>query len=442
MRQPIRFDPSERDSARYTRFPVAVPRQSPPRRAPRRAPVRNARMTDSTAVRGILALVALILIAVLAYLLTLSSQPTFSSIAPAPNSEAAPGMVTIRANVNAAHAIQEVRLEVDGQRVSPAVSTSSDRDWKIRYQAVLPRGSHTALVTVVDVNQKVQQHSWTFTAAGPRVSPEVTFRGPDPGAAFPQGLIRVAARVSSEAAIVSGVMKINGQEFPVTMTPITVPATEANAPARQIWEFGGERSFSGGTYVVELTATTEHGDQGSGTWLFRVVDDPAKATARYFSTNRVYLYGPFKSFWEKHDGARLFGSPISPRFENSDGLSVQYFERARFELAKDGSVQLGRLGSEAFKGASSRIERPANLNGLYFPETGHTLTGKFKDFWEKNGGLPIFGFPITEVIDEDGTRVQYFERARLELAGNNGDATVVEITPLGTQIWSTKNRNP
>jgi LPXTG-site transpeptidase (sortase) family protein len=56
----------------------------------------------------------------------------------------------------------------------------------------------------------------------------------------------------------------------------------------------------------------------------------------------------------------------------------------------------------------------ANGTPLYFRETGHTLAYNFRLFWDRNGGLPIFGYPITEVFMEDGWPVQYFERARLE----------------------------
>ncbi|MDQ5851073.1 MAG: S8 family peptidase [Chloroflexota bacterium] len=55
---------------------------------------------------------------------------------------------------------------------------------------------------------------------------------------------------------------------------------------------------------------------------------------------------------------------------------------------------------------------------ITFPETGHTLRGEFRRFWEANGGLPVFGFPITEELSEqtaEGTfLVQYFERNRFE----------------------------
>lgn len=55
-----------------------------------------------------------------------------------------------------------------------------------------------------------------------------------------------------------------------------------------------------------------------------------------------------------------------------------------------------------------------------FRETGHTLGYGFREFYERHGGLPVFGFPLTEVFVEDGRPVQYFERARLELHGNLG----------------------
>ncbi|HET9016037.1 MAG TPA: ferritin-like domain-containing protein [Thermomicrobiaceae bacterium] len=50
----------------------------------------------------------------------------------------------------------------------------------------------------------------------------------------------------------------------------------------------------------------------------------------------------------------------------------------------------------------------------YFDVTGHNLGGGFRAYWEKFGGLPIFGYPITEEMQENGLTVQYFERTRFE----------------------------
>lgn len=52
--------------------------------------------------------------------------------------------------------------------------------------------------------------------------------------------------------------------------------------------------------------------------------------------------------------------------------------------------------------------------------TSHNVCGSFIDFWNENGGLAIFGYPLTEeFVDEDGRTVQYFERARFELHPEN-----------------------
>ena len=62
----------------------------------------------------------------------------------------------------------------------------------------------------------------------------------------------------------------------------------------------------------------------------------------------------------------------------------------------------------------------ASSDKLYFAPTGHSLSGVFLQYWQANGGLPIFGYPLTEEFTEisptDGKpyRVQYFERNRFE----------------------------
>ena len=52
--------------------------------------------------------------------------------------------------------------------------------------------------------------------------------------------------------------------------------------------------------------------------------------------------------------------------------------------------------------------------GQYFDVTGHWVTGRFLQVWQQSGGLPVFGYPLSGVIDENGVAVQYFERQRFE----------------------------
>lgn len=56
----------------------------------------------------------------------------------------------------------------------------------------------------------------------------------------------------------------------------------------------------------------------------------------------------------------------------------------------------------------------------YFSETGHAISCEFQEFWQDNGGLPIFGYPLTEPFSErepatgSDRTVQYTERQRFE----------------------------
>ncbi|MFM7679617.1 MAG: class F sortase, partial [Roseiflexaceae bacterium] len=54
-----------------------------------------------------------------------------------------------------------------------------------------------------------------------------------------------------------------------------------------------------------------------------------------------------------------------------------------------------------------------------FVETGYCIGGRIRAYWEKHGGVRIFGYPIGAQMDvpvEGIMRtVQYFERNRLEV---------------------------
>jgi hypothetical protein len=54
-----------------------------------------------------------------------------------------------------------------------------------------------------------------------------------------------------------------------------------------------------------------------------------------------------------------------------------------------------------------------------FAETGHCISGPIRAYWERNGGLTVFGYPITaqrqETVEGRTIQVQWFERDRLEI---------------------------
>ncbi len=65
----------------------------------------------------------------------------------------------------------------------------------------------------------------------------------------------------------------------------------------------------------------------------------------------------------------------------------------------------------------------------YFEATGHNIKYGFRDFWQANGGLGRFGYPLTEEFVEGGVPVQYFERARFEYRDGH-----VELGRIGTEL--------
>lgn len=70
---------------------------------------------------------------------------------------------------------------------------------------------------------------------------------------------------------------------------------------------------------------------------------------------------------------------------------------------------------------------------VYFPVTGHHVAEPFLSTWRTNGGLPIFGYPLTERVERGGMVVQYFERASFELHPEHaGTEYETLLTLLGT----------
>ncbi|MBC8160548.1 MAG: peptidase S8, partial [Roseiflexaceae bacterium] len=99
-------------------------------------------------------------------------------------------------------------------------------------------------------------------------------------------------------------------------------------------------------------------------------------------------------------------------------------------------------GSDAF----APVAAPPTGDADFFVETGHTLRGALRDYWRSNGGLPVFGFPISEQLTEPGDdgqprTVQYFERNRLELHPENAPPYNVQLGRLGDAVLRQQGRD-
>ena len=70
----------------------------------------------------------------------------------------------------------------------------------------------------------------------------------------------------------------------------------------------------------------------------------------------------------------------------------------------------------------------------FFPETGFGISLPFVLFWENNGGIPVFGYPISQQLFEGGYRVQYVERQRFEHHPENSAPYDILLGRLGAQV--------
>jgi hypothetical protein len=121
-----------------------------------------------------------------------------------------------------------------------------------------------------------------------------------------------------------------------------------------------------------------------------------------------------------------------------------------------GKVVYYKLGYRIYQtlsGPALPIDRvaappPGQPNTYYFEETGHNLTGVFKQYWETHGGLPLFGFPLTEAFfeqnpsDQKTYLVQYFERERFEYhPESKNPAYQIQLGLLGRQLLAVNCRD-
>jgi hypothetical protein len=150
---------------------------------------------------------------------------------------------------------------------------------------------------------------------------------------------------------------------------------------------------------------------------------PAKAqqtVGHYFSETGHNVTGEFWAFYQSvPDAALTFGMPITEQFQTADGsgLSVQYFEKVRFEMHPDQPVGqrvvLTDLGTKLYQAGAPSIN--LTTPGACLILNGFGICYEFLTFFNEHGGQARFGNPISgSEFQPDGRLVQYFERARFE----------------------------
>ncbi len=175
---------------------------------------------------------------------------------------------------------------------------------------------------------------------------------------------------------------------------------------------------------------------------------------QYFNETGHYLAGGFKNYWAQNNGLKVFGYPVTEEFSEFDPQTnlrrtVQYFERAKLEYLPNqlpgNEIQVALLGKESLLGQYIVPGRfvPSDSQIRFFDVTQHTLKGEFKNYWERNGGLLRFGYPLTEEQEEktsDGKTivVQYFERLKLQFIDGQVQIALLGVEVLQSRGWLSK----
>jgi hypothetical protein len=168
------------------------------------------------------------------------------------------------------------------------------------------------------------------------------------------------------------------------------------------------------------------------------------AETQFFPETGHSIKGDFLRFYKSaRDPMLVYGYPITEQITSKDGKTVQYFQRARFELHGDQPeeqrVQLTALGQAVYQPADQ-----LNLNNTAgcdpFP-TGFSVCFAFLDFYKANGGGAQFGNPISPFEFQENLIVQYFERARFEWRADRPDGQRVVLTDLGRLYFEQLGEN-
>ncbi len=140
----------------------------------------------------------------------------------------------------------------------------------------------------------------------------------------------------------------------------------------------------------------------------------AQGDSRTFPETGKTVKGKFLAYWTSHGALAQQGFPVSEEMQdvsdtNGKTYTVQYFERAVFEMhpenAAPNDVLLSLLGvfqyNQKYVGKDAPNQKASADNAVVFKETGKTLGGKFRAYWDAHGGLAQQGFPHLQRVHRE-----------------------------------------
>jgi hypothetical protein len=254
------------------------------------------------------------------------SAPAFSDLQPPEGGYGPAGGLRLSAAVQADAPITTATLELDGQPLPVTAEPAGGLKATVGARLDLKPGRHEARLTVTDRDGDRGVRAWQFTVPDPREMLAFEQTGKAIGGGF--------RRFWQE----KGGLEIFG-------LPISDEMREGNATVQYFERARFEYQPSKDGLLSEVALGLVGRDLRP--------PDPARpepgGDARFFPETGQAIAGPFQRYWEEKGGLAIFGLPITAEARDG-GVTVQYFERARFEQHPGrAGVALGALGRELYE---------------------------------------------------------------------------------------------
>ncbi len=311
----------------------------------------------------------------------LAALPVVFDLAPGQGQTVAAGgdgKVRVGATFRADVAITAYQVLIDNSAYSfpPPVFQDGNRTLLLYSFIILTNGTHNIYVSATDANGQAGGFAWNFTVTG------------------------------------SG--GTNPTSTPVPVNPTATPLPAGKLPAIENLQPGNGLSVS--SPVVRIGFTI-------------------RSTATIIGRN-IVLDNSYIQYTREGSGLR------ETIYVNVQGLS-----NGPHTVTASASDTAGRYNTATwtfYYGVTAPTPTPGGGSGCtgsyLFPQTGKCVSPAFYRYWQANGDLAAFGFPLSNEIqersDSDGRTyaVQYFERARFEYHPENAAPFNVLLGLIGVNF--------
>ena len=208
------------------------------------------------------------------------------------------------------------------------------------------------------------------------------------------------------------------------------------------------------------------------------------------------IRGYMLDYWRALGSSSMYGNPVSEPFPARNGFYSQAFESSVFQFRPEylwtetPSVTLMPIGKEILENRSGDVRRDGKRQGgggdrrtpawrsygtdsgvaqrasergdIFDAESGHSITGEFKDWYGNMDGEWFLGRPLSQPVVERGVVAQYFEGAVLMRSGSGKVSALpivreqasrfgIDTRPVDqgglpefseTLLWTAENPNP